>query len=143
MGMAPQTLHQTLQMLQLCMEDALYHSLWLIQKTHNCVPNQICDLKITDDIKRENTPQAEVSPQNIWGYEHFRKSSEFSVQPQQDNSKDRVCLETKGDKTRFYACISIFPEPKSSLHKQHHFPMSYEGLFYHPPNHGFSQSYSS
>lgn len=93
------------------------------------VPNQICDLKIIDDIKHENTPQAVVFPHNIWGYEHFRKSSEFSVQSQQDSSKDRVCLETKGDETRFHACISIFPEPKSSLHKKHHFPMSYEGLF--------------
>ena len=80
MGTALQTLHQTLQMLQLSAEDAPYHCLWLIQQTHNraltFVPNQICDLKMYgDDIKKhENTPQAAVTPCNIWVYEHFRKS---------------------------------------------------------------------
>lgn len=127
MGMAPQTSHQTLQMFQLC--NALCGWFKRHSRPLTFVPNQIYDLKITDDIKHENTAQGVVSPRNIWGYEPFRKSSEVSVQPQQDSSKDRVCLETKGEETRFYVCISIFPEPKCSLRKQHRFPMSYEGLF--------------
>lgn len=63
------------------------------------VPNQIFDSKMYgDDIKKhENTPQAVVTPHNIWVYEHFRKSKSFLF----NHSKtvtDRVCLETKGQR---------------------------------------------